>query len=118
MNWFLGFCVGAALLLIGCSDKAEKPAGTAGGTTNAHSPAEASGGYLGALGQGQQNAIKTADTTSLDQAIQLFSVDHGRYPKDLNELLQDRYIQRLPAPPNGMKIVYDATAGKVSIVKQ
>jgi len=53
----------AALLLIGCGEKSDKPSAS----TNA-----ASGGsvltapvdYLGSITKGQQNAVKTVDTTS------------------------------------------------------
>ena len=58
------------------------------------------------------------DTTSLNQAIQMFNVDKGRYPKDLNELVAEKYVPKLPAAPIGTKLEYDATAGKVKVVKQ
>jgi hypothetical protein len=74
--------------------------------------------YVGALGKAQQTAVKTVDTTSLNQAIQLFNVDQGRNPKDLNELVEKKFIPKLPDAPRGMKLEYDATAGKVTVVKQ
>ncbi len=107
----------AALLLVGCGEKSA-PSTASTGPTNAVSPAQAPAGYLGALADGQRKAVTTADTTTLDQAIQLFKVDHGRNPNDLNELLQQQYISRLPAIPYGMKFVYDAATGKVSLVKE
>ena len=58
------------------------------------------------------------DTTSVNQAIQLFNVDQGRNPKDLNELVEKRYLPMVPAAPAGSKLVYDATAGTVKVVKQ
>ena len=73
---------------------------------------------MGALGKAQQTAVKTVDTTSLNQAIQLFAVDQGHNPKDLNELVEKKFIPRVPAAPIGMKLEYDATAGKVTVVKQ
>jgi hypothetical protein len=45
-------------------------------------------------------------------------VDQGRYPKDLNELVSEKFIPRIPDAPAGMKIVYDANAGTVKVVKQ
>ena len=56
--------------------------------------------------------------TSVNQAIQLFNVERGRYPKHLNELVQEKFIAKIPAAPYGMKIVYDANSGKASVVKQ
>ena len=48
----------------------------------------------------------------------MFNVEQGRNPKDLNELVEKKFIPRLPAAPTGMKLEYDATAGKVTVVKQ
>jgi hypothetical protein len=106
------------LLLAGCGDKSDKPASA---TTNAASqgstPASAPADYLGALGKGQQSAIKVTDVSSLDKAIQMFNVEQGRYPKDLNELVEQKYLPRIPAAPYGTKLEYDAKAGKVRVVK-
>ena len=74
--------------------------------------------YLGALGKAQQAAVKTVDTTSLNQAIQLFNVENGRNPKDLNELVEKKFIPKIPDAPRGMKLQYDATAGKVKVVQE
>ena len=70
----------AGLLLVGCGEKSSPSpaAATTTNTTNAAatgtSPLNAPAGYLGALVKGQQTAVKTIDPTSLDKAIQLFSV--------------------------------------------
>ena len=71
-------------------------------------------GYLGTMAKAQQAAVKTVDVTSLNQAIQLFNVQEGRLPTDLNELVTKQYIGKLPAAPVGMKLVYDAKLGKVT----
>src|SRR5207249_11706605 len=116
------FCLSvlAVTLLLGCGEKSDKPAP---GATNAAgsgggSPLTAPVDYLRAVGKAQQSAVKTVDTTSLDQAIQLFNVEKGRNPKDLNELVAQKFIPRIPDAPYGTKLVYDAEAGKVSVVKQ
>ena len=74
--------------------------------------------YLGAAGKAQQSAVKTVDTASIDKAIQLFQVDRGRYPNDLNELVQEKYLPQIPATPYGTKLVYNPQNGEVKIVKQ
>jgi hypothetical protein len=104
------------VLLVGCGDQSKS--GTQ--TTNASSgnPLTAPVDYLAAAGKAQQSAVKTVDTASLNQAIQMFNVDNGRYPKDLNELVEKKYIPRIPDAPYGMKIVYDEKAGQVKVVKQ
>jgi hypothetical protein len=39
-------------------------------------------------------------------------------PKDLNELVTEKYMPKLPDAPAGSKIEYDAKTGTVKIVKQ
>jgi hypothetical protein len=116
----ISFCstLAASLLLIGCGESSNKPAQPTNGAASGSSPLSAPADYVGALGKAQQAAVKTVDTVSLDQAIQLFNVEHGRNPKDLNELVEGKFIPKVPAAPYGMKLEYDATAGKVKVVKQ
>lgn len=107
----------AACLLAGCGDSGSQPAqGT--NTAGSSSPLNAPADYVGALGKAQQTAAKTADTSSLNQAIQMFAVENGRNPKDLNELVEKKIIPRIPDAPRGMKLEYDATAGKVKVVAE
>jgi hypothetical protein len=108
----------ASLLLVGCGEQSDKPAAPTNTTSSGSSPLSAPADYVGALGKAQQTAVKTVDTTSLNQAIQLFNVDKGRNPKDLDELVAEKYIPKLPDAPFGMKLNYDAASGKVTAVKQ
>ena len=48
----------------------------------------------------------------------MFQVDKGRYPKDLNELVTEKYIPEIPDAPYGSKIVYDSNNGSVRVVKE
>jgi len=105
--------VAAALVLGGCGKEQSSPP-----PAPAPAPANAQAGYLGTLIKGQQVAIKTIDVTSLNEEIRLFNVQEGRNPKDLNELVTKQYLGALPNPPAGMKLVYDATEGKVSVAHQ
>src|SRR2546427_3666198 len=108
-----------ASLLLGCGQKSDQPATpTTNPASAGGSPLTAPVDYLRAVGKAQQSAVKTVDTTSLNQAIQLFNVEKGRNPKDLNELVAQKFIPRIPDAPYGMKLDYDAQAGKVSVVKQ
>jgi hypothetical protein len=101
-------------LLAGCgNDNKPKPVAT----TNAPAAAApASGGYLGGLVNAQTRAVKTVDTAALNQAVQLFQVQEGRLPKDLDELVKKQLIAHVPDAPVGMKIVYDAATGEVKVV--
>ena len=108
-----------AVLLLGCGQDSNK---SAAGATNAGG---SSGGvltapvdYLRAAGNAQKSAIKTVDTASINRAIQMFNVEKGRNPKDLNELVQEKFMPQLPPAPAGMKLVYDADSGKVSVAPQ
>lgn len=105
--------------MAGCGNNNQSK--TAQGTnapTGGNNPLESGGGYVGALGRAQSRAVGTIDTASLDQAIQMFNVQEGRNPKDLNELVEKKFIGEIPSAPYGMKLEYDATTGKVSVVRQ
>ena len=95
----------AGLTIAGCGDQKSNPV---------TAPLE----YVGTAVKQQQSAIKTVYTTALNQAVQLFNVQEGRLPKDLNELVEKKYIRKLPDAPAGMKLSYDADAGKVTVVKE
>ena len=74
--------------------------------------------YIGAMAKAERNAGATVDVVSLKPSIDQFQVDKGRYPKDLNELVQEKYISKVPDAPYGMKIDYDPATGTVKVVKQ
>ena len=114
------FCLplAASLLLAGCGGSSDQQTQATNGAAASSSPLSAPADYLGALGKAKQAAVRTVDTSSLNQAIQLFNVDHGRNPKDLNELVEEKLITKIPDAPYGMKLEYDAVAGKVRVVKQ
>jgi hypothetical protein len=86
--------------------------------TSSGNPLSAPADYLSALGRGRENAIKTVDLASLKQAIQMFNVQEGRNPKDLNELVEKQLISKVPDAPYGLKLVYSPDTGEVSVVKQ
>ena len=105
------------LVLSGCGKKEEKS--TASSTNDSNSsgnPLTAPVDYLGAVAKAKKSAEKTVETVSLNQAIQQFGVAEGRYPKDLNEPVTEKYLPKLPDAPYGMKIVYDAAKGEVKVV--
>ena len=109
--------IGLASLLAGCGEKSSSSSATATNSSGG-SLVTAPVDYLNTAVKAQQKAVKDLDTTSLDKAVQMFNVDKGRNPKDLNELVQERYIPKIPETPFGTKLSYDAASGKVSVVKQ
>lgn len=74
--------------------------------------------YLARAGRAEQSMEKKIDTTSLNSALELFNVQEGRYPTDLNELVTKKYLGKLPSPPFGSKLQYNAKDGKVTVVKE
>ena len=54
-----------------------------------------------------------ADLTTISRAIQIFSAEKGRYPKDLQEMVDEGYLQSYPKEPYGGEYIYDAATGKV-----
>lgn len=104
----------AAGLLAGCGDKSGS---SAQGTNSVNTATNGFGGYVKSLGEAQKTADKTIDVTSINKAIQLFNVQEGRYPKDLQELAPN-YVAKIPDAPIGSKIIYDATNGTVKVVQQ
>lgn len=110
----LGFTLGA--FVAGCGDKSNPPAQTTNAA--AGSVVTAPADYVGAMGRAEQSAVKTIDTASLKSAIQMFQADQGSLPKDLNELVEKKYLLKIPATPFGTKLDYDPKTGDVKVVKQ
>lgn len=106
-----------AFALVGCGHKEEAPAPKPDLNNNSSgNPVTAPVDYLGAVAKAKKTAEKNIDTVSLNQAIQLFNVQEGHMPKDLDELVKQKYIKEIPKAPYGMKIKYDATKGEVTVV--
>jgi len=111
--------IAVGLFVAGCGEKSDK---TSTAATNASSsggnPLNAPADYLRGLNKAEQTAVKTVDTARIDQAISLFNVEKGRNPKDLDELVKERFLPQIPPVPYGMKLKYDERAGKVSVIKE
>lgn len=107
----------SGLLAAGCNDKSKSNISTdtnSSGGSLVTAPVD----YLEAAGKAQQRAAATVDTTALNQAIQLFYTEKGRFPKELNELVTEKFIPKIPEGPYGTRIEYDAATGTVRVVKQ
>jgi hypothetical protein len=107
----------SSLVLVGCGQKEQNPTESTNAVTGGN-PLTAPVDYLGTIAKGKITSEKTIDTVALNQALQMFNVQEGRYPKDLNELVEKKYMRVLPEPPYGMKIVYDPNTGTVKVVRQ
>ena len=87
------------------------------GSTNSGSLVTAPVDYLGAAVQAQKNMARTIDVSYLNEALQQFNAQEGHYPKTLEELVPN-YVGKLPTPPYGYKLNYDANSGTVKVAPQ
>lgn len=101
-------------ILTGCDDK--KPAPTTGGNSSGN-PITAPVDYLGAVAQAKKHADKSLDLVSVKKAVQEFYAGEGRFPKDLQEMVTEKYLTFVPKPPIGLKITYNPQNGEVKIVQ-
>ena len=117
--WILRGVAGAAtLLLVACGPAQKKTSETTTNTTAGENPLTAPVDYLGAAAQAQKSAVRTVDLVSVRQAGQLFQVSEGRYPANLEELVAEQYLPRIPALPAGLRYAYDPRSGQVEAVAQ
>ncbi len=100
--------------LVACQKKEELPTPQTSGGGLATAPAE----YLSSATKAQQAMEKNIDTAAINSALQLFAVQEGRIPETLDELVEKKYLGKLPTPPFGSKLQYDKTAGQVTVVKE
>ena len=103
-----------AVIVSGCRKPEEIPAPQAPKDAESAAPAN----YLSTAGKAMQSMEKQVDAASLNNAVQLFSVQEGRAPESLDELVQKKYLSKLPIPPAGMKLHYDKAAAKVTVIKE
>lgn len=105
LHAFLAAAV-VTILLAGCGKNSDSQ-------TRTTNPADVNNTLVNA----KRTADKTIDVSYLNQAVQLFNVQEGRYPKTLDELTP-KYVSQLPEPPLGYKLNYDAVKGEVTVVRQ
>lgn len=117
--FFIQLCL-CSFLVCGCQKKEELPAPqpTPSKVPSGENQAGSAANYLGAAGKAEQSMEKTVDTVALNNALQLFAVQEGHIPETLDELVQKKYIGKIPTPPFGSKLQYDKSEGKVSVVKE
>jgi hypothetical protein len=117
---FAAICL--AVLAAGCGKAPETtaapPQPQATNSTTTGNPLTAPVDYLGAVNQGMNAAIKTADSAGIGQAVKMFQVQEGRFPKSLEELVEKQYLPQLPKAPYGMKFDYNPKTGELKFVKQ
>lgn len=106
--------VATAVALAGCGDNSK----TSQAVKQVDNVVSAPVNYVGAVVQAQKYSEKQIDLAYVNQAIQQFQAGEGRLPKDLEEMVALHYLGKIPEAPYGYKIVYDAAAGSIKVVKQ
>jgi hypothetical protein len=107
-------------LVAGCGKKAPAPAQPTNTTSSASeslNPLNAPAQYLGAMNQAQKLANKTVDKASITKAIDMFNAQEERFPRDLQELVTQHFLQVVPTPPNGMVFDYNPKNGQFQVLK-
>ncbi len=110
----VSLCLLAALLLAGCGNNQ----GGSSQTNSATAPPAPSGNYLDTLANSRDHAVGVVDVASINQAIQVFNANEGRYPVDLEELVTNKLIGQIPPTPRGKKLDYNAATGEIKLVDQ
>jgi hypothetical protein len=72
--------------------------------------------YGHTLAQAKKKAIVQTDFISVDRAIQAFQADKGRNPENLDELIKEKFLPRLPDLPAGKAYSYNPETGQVKVV--
>jgi hypothetical protein len=102
--------------LMGCSKQENTTAKKDPAPGSSGNPITAPVDYLGAVAKAGHHSEKVIDTTSINQAIQLFYAQEDRFPKDLNELVAKHYIGGMPPAPSGMGWSYNPQTGELKAV--
>ena len=102
-----------SLVFVGCNDSSQ----TKGSSSDKAATANAPAGYLNNAAKAHKRAVKTTDITAMNKAIESFYVQEGRFPNDLLELVERRYLPRIPTLPTDSAWDYDTNTGIVIIIK-
>src|SRR6185503_20824962 len=94
--------------LCGCNKSNTGGSSTNAPATNASgNPITAPVDYLGAVGQAKRSSERTLGTLGINQAVQMFYTQEGRFPRSLNELVSKNYLPAVPPAPTGSKFDYN-----------
>ncbi len=106
----------SALLFAGCDRKGDEAKDQANPPKAAGNPLTAPVDYLGAVGAAQKRSVKVADLVPVQQAVQAFQAGEDRLPANLQEIIAEGYLPRLPDLPKGARFEYNPRSGQVRIV--
>ncbi len=108
----------AIFIFCGCGKKSDAESKSQQTNFSSGNPVTAPADYLGAVAKAKKYSDKTLDLANIKKAIKDFEANEGRFPKDLKELVTEKYLPSIPQPPTGMRIEYDAKTAEVKIVME
>ena len=100
-------CLLTLLLVVSCSRKKK--------AEEKLTPFNAAEKYGGVMGTALKRSKAMEDILYLKNKINTFQIQEGRYPSSLDELVEKKYIEKLPQPPAGMTFHYDPSTGSVDV---
>lgn len=107
-----------ALLMAACSPAKKETQAEQTNAAAGDNPLTAPADYLGAVAASKRTAVRVVDVASVQKAIEMFDVSEGRHPANLQELVTEKYLPRLPELPTGLAYQYDPVSGQVQTVRQ
>ncbi len=105
-GWLVIFLL-IPFLVISCSRKKE--------TEEELTPMNAVEKYGGVMSKTLKKSKAMDDLLYIKNKINTFQIQEGRYPDSLNELVEKKYLDKLPEPPKGMSFHYEPSTGKVDV---
>ena len=110
------FATVALVLLTACggANKQDDAKKDAPGQNPLNAPTD----YVGALAKGKKKSEATIGALQVAPAIQQFNAAEGRFPKSLQEMIDEGYLTAVPAAPNGMKADYNPETGEFKFIRE
>ncbi len=71
--------------------------------------------YMGVMKRSMDMASSIEPEAELKHVIDLFYFYENRYPRNLDELVEEGYMEDIPQIPRSMQIIYDPGTGRVEI---
>ena len=114
MKFHLLLAIATAVLLTACGGGDKKDKNDGPGQNPLNAPTD----YVGALAKGKKKSESTVVNLQVAPAIQQFSAAEGRFPKSLQEMVDEGYLNALPEAPRGMKTDYNPETGEFKVVPE
>lgn len=108
--------VGLLASALAACDGGDKPGTNQQDSVTGENPLTAPVDYLDAVSKAKSSTEATLAITQIRQAIQTFQAEYGRFPMNLDELIEDGYLRALPKLPYHTRFAYDKGSGTIDIV--